>query len=359
MRIGYALDVNHRGGTPGPPDAARIAATMEALIEEAVLADRSGFHSIGVPDRHGIAECHFPGPEQLLTILARETRRAAIGSFTFVGTLVHPLKAAEQFAVVDHLSGGRLYTTLSRGFLPAFWGQFGIPEDRMLGRFLETVRIWRRAFEGGRFDYDGQHWQVRGGRLAPPPHQAGGWPIWGGGNASVAGARRSAEYAASWTCDPLPMADAVWADRAGAYRARARELGRAPFVVVMRDGWVADSFEAAISEFGEHFARVARFYLRTGQLAGHPQFAREADITPERLAPHLILGSPAQCVEQLERLHEERGVDYVVLCCRLATGPSLEKTREQVQRLGEEVVAPIHAKYPAPEHPAIPLACRW
>ena len=55
----------------------------------------------------------------------------------------------------------------------------------------------------------------------------------------------------------------------------------------------------------------------------------------------------------------ERGIDYVVFCCRLTTGPSMAAAREQILRFGEEVVAPIHARYPAPSHPAIPAACRW
>src|SRR3954469_7984347 len=109
---------------------------MDAMVEEGLLAQRAGFHGVLVPDRHRAAECHFPGPEQLLTLLARETERVAIGSFTFVGTLVHPMKAAEQLSVIDQLSRGRLVTTVSRGFLSPFWGQFGIPEDRLLGRFL-------------------------------------------------------------------------------------------------------------------------------------------------------------------------------------------------------------------------------
>jgi hypothetical protein len=43
----------------------------------------------------------------------------------------------------------------------------------------------------------------------------------------------------------------------------------------------------------------------------------------------------------------------------MPTGPSLEAAKEQIQRFGEEVVQPIHRKYPAPDHPAIPEACRW
>ena len=209
MRVGYLIDANRRPPGAAPPTPAQVAADMDALIEEAALAERAGFLAVAVPDRHRALECRFPGPEQLLTLVARETERVALGSFTFVGTLVHPMKAAEQFAVIDNLSRGRLFTTLSRGFLPAFWGQFGIPEERMLGRFQETIRIWRRAFEGERFDFDGDHWQVRQGMLAPPPYQPGGWPSWGGGNASPAAARRSAGYAESWTSDPLPLTDAV------------------------------------------------------------------------------------------------------------------------------------------------------
>jgi alkanesulfonate monooxygenase SsuD/methylene tetrahydromethanopterin reductase-like flavin-dependent oxidoreductase (luciferase family) len=73
---------------------------------------------------------------------------------------------------------------------------------------------------------------------------------------------------------------------------------------------------------------------------------------------HMLAGTPDDCLERIERLRSE-GVDYVVFCCRLSTGPSLEEAREQILRFGEEVVAPVHARHPAPDHPAIPAACRF
>lgn len=352
MRVGYVIDTYHP-----TRDRDSIADSMDAMVEEGLLAERAGFDSVVVPDRHRAPECRFPGPEQLLTVLARETERVALGTFTFVGTLTHPMRSAEQFSVIDNLSRGRLFTTVSRGFLSDFWGQFGVPEERLLGRFLEGIRIWRRAFEGDTFDFDGAHWQVRRGRLEPPPYQPGGWPLWGGGNASAAAARRSAEYAECWTCDPLPITDEAWRERLNAYRDRARELGKQPFVVAMRDGWVADSFDEAAREFAGHFVPAARFYVRRGLLR-HPDFPTPADVTAESLAPYLVLGTPQQCVERLQAAQEEQGIDYVMLCCRVSTGPSLERTREQILRLGEEVVAPIHSRDPRPDHPAIPVGCR-
>jgi alkanesulfonate monooxygenase SsuD/methylene tetrahydromethanopterin reductase-like flavin-dependent oxidoreductase (luciferase family) len=80
------------------------------------------------------------------------------------------MKGAEQFSVIDNLSEGRLYTTVSRGFHAGYWGQFGIPQEKLLGRFLDAVRIWKEAFKGERFTYEGKYWQVENGLLAPQPY---------------------------------------------------------------------------------------------------------------------------------------------------------------------------------------------
>ena len=71
------------------------------------------------------------------------------------------------------------------------------------------------------------------------------------------------------------------------------------------------------------------------------------------------MGTPQQCIEQFEMYHEEYGVDYFIVRHRMPTGPSLKAGHEQILRFGEEVVQPIHKKYAAPEHPAIPLGARW
>src|SRR5680860_207063 len=235
MRIGYLIDL-HKGGyeqpMPSPEDAHD---TMEAMIGEGIVAERAGFHSIQIPDRHGRTECYFPGPEQILTILARETDKVAIGSFTWLATLFHPMKGAEQFSVIDNLSEGRLYTTVSRGFHPGYWMQFGIPQEKLLGRFLDAVRIWNEAFKGERFTYEGKYWQVEEGLLAPQPYQPGGWPIWGGGNATPAAITRSATYGAAWTCDPFPLMKETWDAQSGGLRAVAAGLG-VPRLLHQREG---------------------------------------------------------------------------------------------------------------------------
>jgi alkanesulfonate monooxygenase SsuD/methylene tetrahydromethanopterin reductase-like flavin-dependent oxidoreductase (luciferase family) len=126
----------------------------------------------------------------------------------------------------------------------------------------------------------------------------------------------------------------------------------------MRNGWVADSWEEAASTFGEHAAAELRFYFRQGIFV-NPEFPSEASITPTTISPHMILGTPEQCIEQLERYHEEFGADYFTIRLRMPQGPSLEETADQILRFGEEVVQPIHKKYPALNHSAIPEGSRW
>ena len=360
MRIGYLVDTNAGGYDQPLPDRRNAAATLHALVEECVLAERAGFHSIQVPDRHGRTESYFGSPLNLLMILARETHRVAIGAYCLVNTLYHPMHVAEQCAIIDNLSRGRLFMTWGRGFHEGYWGQFGVPRERMLGRYLESVRIIEQALaaKGERFSVDGDFYSVRDGVLSPDCYQQPRFPFWGGGQFPVS-IERCATYAESWTCDDFPILADTWESQVGAYRARARSLGKEPFVVLMRNGWVADSFEEAAVEFGTHYVSEMRFYCAQGILAHHPAFDSPEKITAESAREHIVVGTPAQCRERLEQYHEEYGVQYFTMRFRMVTGPSFEAAREQILRFGEEVVAPLHKKYPAIEHPAIPQACRW
>ena len=329
------------------------------MIEEGIIAERAGFHSLQVPDRHGRTESYFPGPEQLLTILARETEKVAIGTFTLLETLYHPMKAAEQYSVIDNLSKGRLYTTVSRGFHPGYWMQFGVPQERMLGRFNEALAVWNRAFEGERFDFDGDFYKVEQGLLAPQPWQRGGWPIWGGGNANPAAIRRSAKYGVALDVRPVAAHegrlgradDRVQGVRRGArqeavHRAHARRLGRRH--VRGRGPRVRHALRRA--RRGSTSARASTRTTRTSRPRPTSRSrARPAPDHGQRPAVHRAARALPRGVRRRLLHHALPDVE----------GPSLEKAAEQIQRFGEEVVQPIHKKYAAPDHPAIPEVCRW
>ena len=194
----------------------------------------------------------------------------------------------------------------------------------MLGRFLEGLRSGARRSRA-----NGSTSRVAIGRSAGassvrrPTRPAGGRS----GAGERIGRGRAPVGRVRGVLDLRSAADhrRGLGERADAYRERALELGKRPFIVAMRDGWVADSFEEAAREFGTHFVSASRFYVRHGLLR-HPDFPTEADVTAQSLAPHLVLGTPAQCIETLAAgSRRSARIDYVMICCRVSTGPSLER----------------------------------
>ena len=285
MRIGYLIDLNKGGYDQPMPTPEDAHDTVEMMIQEGIIAEQAGFHSLQVPHRHGRTECYFPGPSRSSPSSRARPSKVAIGTFTYVGTLYHPMKAAEQFAIIDNLSEGRLYTTVSRGFHPGYWMQFGIPQEKLLGRFNEAIKIWQRGLQGRALRL--RRRALAGGAGAAgarsPTRRAGGRS---GAAATRARAaiRRSAAYGEAGPATRPRCCKDVWDERAPPTGEYAEELGKKPFIVLMRDGWVDDSFERAAGEFGTHLrqgdaastsVRASTRTIRTSR--------SESDITIERL----------------------------------------------------------------------------
>jgi len=339
------------------PDAAIVATAMEAMVAEAVLAERAGFHSIRVPDRHGRTDCYFPGSLQLLSLLARETSRVAIGAFALPTTLYSPMLVAEQCAVIDNLSRGRLFMAWSRG--KDYWSFFGVSEDRLLRRFIETLEVLETSLRGERFSHHGEFYDVDDALLTPRSYQTPRFPFWGGGNvpASIA---RCARYAEAWGCNDSPFTPEQWDEHAGAYREAAEVHGKRPFIVLMRNGWVAASKEQAVAEFGTEQVAQIQAKIAGGRARANLPFQSASAVTVDAVAEHLVIGTAADCIERLEYYEEELGVDYVTMRFRLPDGRPFEAVRDQIERFGDEVVAHFHRRpNTAPDHPAIPSGARW
>ena len=131
----------------------------------------------------------------------------------------------------------------------------------MLGRFQETLRIWRLAMAGERFDFDGRVLAGRGGGRAGARGSRG--RCGAAGNAAPAAIRRSAEYGEAWTGDPMPIRATTGTPRPACTGSGRASSASVPFVVRMQDGWVADTRAEALRVIGPHYARMVDFYARS------------------------------------------------------------------------------------------------
>jgi alkanesulfonate monooxygenase SsuD/methylene tetrahydromethanopterin reductase-like flavin-dependent oxidoreductase (luciferase family) len=338
VNVGYVLDT-HYGEYRQPVPAPQLTeARLRVIAEEAARADAAGFEGVYVPDRHARTECMVASPLVFLASLLPHVPRARLGVFSLVLTAYHPMLVAEEAALVDLLSGGRLTLTVSMGYHPAYWRQFGIDGQQRMSRFEESLEILREAWQGKPFSFHGQRFDLDGVLCTPPPHQPGGPRLWIGGESSKQ-VSRAARLADGWAAGITPLDEERWKRKVGRYRAEAEEVGRAAHVVLMRDAFVADDFATAARIAGPGIVGEQLFYFQENGLQPmNAQFQTQDDFTIEALRSHLVIGSPSDCIEQIRRFETELGVDTLVLRLRWPKGPSQDQVFEAIDRFGAEVL---------------------
>jgi alkanesulfonate monooxygenase SsuD/methylene tetrahydromethanopterin reductase-like flavin-dependent oxidoreductase (luciferase family) len=148
------------------------------LIDDAVTAESLGFDGVWVAEHHFSNYCVIPNPLTLVSALSQRTRRLRIGSAVVVVPLHNPVRVAEEIAMVDQLSGGRLEAILGRGFQPYEFTGLGIPFDESHVRFAEGIDVITGLLATPDFSYDGERFSVPPLTLTPPPAQQAGLPLW-------------------------------------------------------------------------------------------------------------------------------------------------------------------------------------
>ena len=156
-------------------------------LELAAEASRLGFESIWVSEHHGEEDGYCPSPVVAGAALAAAAPRCRIGQGIAIAPLQgHPLKLAEDLAVLDNLSGGRAEIGFGQGYRPAEYESFGLPYGRRTRALEEALEILKLAWRGERFDYAGDIYRVTAGLLRPPPLRPGVPPRWMGAAARAA-----------------------------------------------------------------------------------------------------------------------------------------------------------------------------
>jgi probable F420-dependent oxidoreductase len=151
------------------------------VVELARLAETLRFDSVWVSEHHGSSDGYLPSLLPILGGLATATDRLLLGTGVMLTPFHHPLRLAEDAAVVDQLSGGRLILGLGLGWREDEFRMFDVPVRERVGRTVETVDILRKAFTGERFSHQGKAFRFDRVKVTPPPAREGGPPIYLGG----------------------------------------------------------------------------------------------------------------------------------------------------------------------------------
>jgi alkanesulfonate monooxygenase SsuD/methylene tetrahydromethanopterin reductase-like flavin-dependent oxidoreductase (luciferase family) len=158
----------HLGLTPWLVPIGRRA---DELSRQAVLAEEWGYESFWLPENH-FGEGAIPEPMMLLSAVAGATKTIRLGTTSYLLPLRHPLQAAEQVAVLDQLSGGRVILGVGRGYQPALFDAFNVARADKREIFADCLATMRRAWNGEAIGADANV------SLWPRPVQQPHPPIW-------------------------------------------------------------------------------------------------------------------------------------------------------------------------------------
>jgi alkanesulfonate monooxygenase SsuD/methylene tetrahydromethanopterin reductase-like flavin-dependent oxidoreductase (luciferase family) len=157
---------------PECDDPRHDGAIIDETLAEARLCDELGMDAVWLAEHHFDGNCAYVDPVTFAAALAVATRRVALGFAVIQTSLYHPVRLAEQLALLDHLSKERLILGLGRGtFFNIYEYQgYGLDADEAQERFEEAEEIVRRAWTEEAFEHRGKFWDIRMPMVRPRPY---------------------------------------------------------------------------------------------------------------------------------------------------------------------------------------------
>ena len=313
------------------------------LLESAKFADRNGFSAVWTPERHfqrfgGL----YPNPSVLGAALAVTTERVGIRAGSVALPLHHPLRVAEEWSVVDNLSGGRVAVSFASGWHPDdFIFAPGIYEKRKDVMFDYIDRI-QRLWAGEEVMFEGINGSAMSLRSLPRPIQAS-LPIWITTAGSPATWAKAGEIGANILCALVGYSYDDLAEHIGVYRKAREQNGHYPStgqVTVMVHTYIGDDPDAVKAMVREPMYRYLRSYFQqfTGVVQGGDIITEEDKMAIVARAfdsyyeDGLLIGTKRKCERVIDRLIEA-GADE--LACLVDFGLDFDAVMQGLERLAD------------------------
>ncbi|PTM86220.1 LLM class flavin-dependent oxidoreductase [Streptomyces sp. VMFN-G11Ma] len=306
------------------PDAtpASLGARYRAALEMAAYADEHGITTVQTEEHHGVANNWLPSPFAFAGAVFGATSQVAVTVSAVIGPLHDPLRLAEEIAVLDLLSGGRLVTVAGIGYRPEEYEIFDVEWKRRGKLQDEVLETLLKAWTGEPFEYRG-----RTVRITPRP-QTEPHPLLLVGGSSKAAARRAARLGLPFFPSAhLPELEAYYKERLVEYGTEGWTMMPGAETPLLH---IAEDPDRTWAEHGKHFLHEARTYASWQSGDIRSAVKSTATTVPELRAEGIYrILTPDQCVQQ--------GLDNLVLH-PLAGGMPVEEGWRSLQLFAEQVL---------------------
>jgi alkanesulfonate monooxygenase SsuD/methylene tetrahydromethanopterin reductase-like flavin-dependent oxidoreductase (luciferase family) len=312
-----------------------LATVYARALERIEIMDQTGYDAVWLAEHHFSSFSVCPSVHMVGTLAAARTRRLRIGTAVSLAPFYHPLRLAEEVALLDLLSGGRVNWGAGRGFARVEFTAFAVPPEESASRFRETVEIVLRAWTDERLNFVGQHFRFEDVEVLPKPTQLPHPPVW-----MAASSESAIEWAASRGFSILMDPHSSSAEIGRKRRHYAERLAAAGFSEAGRDIPIARlvalagnaSDAAAVARHGAEW--IVNSYLGAQHRPVMQQSFTPAGVDPiQRYLDEVILhGTPDKVAEEITRLRDEIDLDYL-LCAPLSHQSFMLLTEQVLPRI--------------------------
>ncbi|HLG73224.1 MAG TPA: LLM class flavin-dependent oxidoreductase [Chloroflexota bacterium] len=343
-----------RGIWPVPGDAfsTEVAQrSMEASLNQFQLADEIGFDWVTVAEHHYAPMSLTPNPMIMAGALTQRVKRANIALLGPDIPILNPVRVAEEFAMIDTLTGGRLIAGMMRGTSNEYV-TYGLNPAESHDRFDESLKLILKAWtEPQPFGWQGRHYEFRAISIWPKPVQKPHPPVFISASSPESGefaARNHISVGFAFTTVPIAKKSVSW------YREQCAIAGWQPEpddVLYRLTIHVAESDEQAIDDIVAAGGAERRPAYSTSNKAlddtatALGYYGRDTATQRERHLAHdlkerlelgqLIAGKPETVLSQIRNIHAELGAGILELIFQ-PVGP--DKTRKALELFGEKVL---------------------
>jgi alkanesulfonate monooxygenase SsuD/methylene tetrahydromethanopterin reductase-like flavin-dependent oxidoreductase (luciferase family) len=312
-------------------------------VERAQLAADAGFDSVAVAHRYSYGPATSDSRGDPLTtsrfqplILLGHLSGVLGDRVDYITTVLlsvsaHPVQLAEDVATLDAMCVGRLRLGIGLGWLPFEFEAFGVASNRKVSRLVELVALLRALLSQDNVDFEGRHFGVRRARLVARPVQRPHPPFWIGAS-TVTGVRRAARIGDTWTISAHASVGEITGELE-AYRDELQSMGR-PLPAerpISRMVYLARTRREARDEILPLLA--ARHRAKEGRFSGPLSGASDEELARGRW----IVGTPAECIEQIDEVRAALDVNHMVFTMPWAGSTQAERLRT-IELLGSEVL---------------------
>ncbi|MBU7318268.1 LLM class flavin-dependent oxidoreductase [Paenibacillus oleatilyticus] len=314
---------------------------FQNVLKQAMLAEELGFEAYGVGERHG-APFLSSSPPVILSAIAARTSRIRLLTTVTVLSVLDPVRVAEDYATLDHLSGGRLELIIGKGNDPRHYPLFGITEEEQWESLSERYALLKRLWNEENVTWQGRYRSSLDNVTTQPRPLQQPIPVWHGSASSTISTELAAKYGEPIFSSNTFHPQAKYKALIDHYRERWAYYGRDPKDAVVGAGagslYLANTSEEAVRRFRPYYDA----FISTAA-AQHNQ-SPFRDLEDNLKNGPVLVGSADFVIEKILNYHRAYGHQVLSIS---VDGLTEAEQREQMERFAADIAPVLRREIPS------------